>query len=220
MTKTSNSEIAYQKLKDQILENELAAGYQATEEDVARQLGMSRTPTHEALVRLQNEGLVEIRPRHGMRVLPVSIDDMREIYEILTSLESLAAGEIARKGLPEADLQALSNAVSDMDTALEADDLVAWAAADKRFHGLLVSCHGNIRVQSLVNNFMDQSHRCRMLTLKLRPRPDKSNADHAAVLDAIRRGDADAARKIHHQHREKSAALLIELLENLGLKQL
>jgi len=40
------------------------------------------------------------------------------------------------------------------------------------------------------------------------------------VLDAIRRGDADAARKIHHQHREKSAALLIELLENLGLKQL
>ena len=75
-------------------------------------------------------------------------------------------------------------------------------------------------MQTLVNNFMDQSHRCRMLTLKLRPRPDRSNADHAAVLEAIRRRDPDAARRIHRQHREKSAAMLIDLLEDLGLKQL
>ena len=53
MAKQSSSEIAYSKLKAQILQNELAAGYQATEEEIARQLGMSRTPTHEALVRLQ-----------------------------------------------------------------------------------------------------------------------------------------------------------------------
>ncbi|MBT4020381.1 MAG: GntR family transcriptional regulator [Alphaproteobacteria bacterium] len=220
MAKQSSSEIAYSKLKAQILQNELAAGYQATEEEIARQLGMSRTPTREALMRLQNEGLVEVRPRHGMRVLPVSVDDMREIYDILTSLESMAAGQIAQKGLADAELKELSSAVADMDAALKADDLVAWAEADKDFHSLLVSLHGNVRMQTLVNNFMDQSHRCRMLTLKLRPRPDRSNADHAAVLEAIRRRDPDAARRIHRQHREKSAAMLIDLLEDLGLKQL
>jgi DNA-binding GntR family transcriptional regulator len=220
MAKQSSSEIAYGKLKAQILQNELTAGYQATEEEIARQLGMSRTPTREALMQLQNEGLVEVRPRHGMRVLPVSVDDMREIYDILTSLESMAAGQIAQKGLSDTELEELSSTVADMDAALKADDLVAWAEADKKFHSLLVSLHGNVRMQTLVNNFMDQSHRCRMLTLKLRPRPDESNADHAAVLDAIRRRDADAARRIHRQHREKSAAMLIDLLEYLGLKQL
>ncbi|MBT3704137.1 MAG: GntR family transcriptional regulator [Alphaproteobacteria bacterium] len=220
MAKQSSSEIAYSKLKAQILQNELAAGYQATEEEIARQLGMSRTPTREALMRLQNEGLVEVRPRHGMRVLPVSVDDMREIYDILTSLESMAAGQIAQKGLADAELKELSSAVADMDAALKADDLVAWAEADKDFHSLLVSLHGNVRMQTLVNNFMDQSHRCRMMTLRLRPRPDRSNADHAAVLEAIRRRDPDAARRIHRQHREKSAAMLIDLLEDLGLKQL
>ena len=220
MAKQSSSEIAYSKLKAQILQNELAAGYQATEEEIARQLGMSRTPTREALMRLQNEGLVEVRPRHGMRVLPVSVDDMREIYDILTSLESMAAGQIAQKGLSDTELEELSSTVADMDAALKADDLVAWAEADKDFHSLLVSLHGNVRMQTLVNNFMDQSHRCRMLTLKLRPRPDRSNADHAAVLEAIRRRDPDAARRIHRQHREKSAAMLIDLLEDLGLKQL
>jgi DNA-binding GntR family transcriptional regulator len=220
MAKLSSSEKAYQNLKQQILENDLPAGYQATEEEVAKQLGISRTPTREALMQLQNEGLVEVRPRHGMRVLPVSIDDMREIYDILTSMESMAAAGIAQKGLSEAELADLSEAVVDMDAALQADDLAAWAEADKRFHGLLVSFHGNTRMQSLVSTFMDQSHRCRMLTLKLRPKPDKSNADHAAVLDAIRRRDPNAARQIHQQHREKSAAMLIDLLETLGLKQL
>jgi DNA-binding GntR family transcriptional regulator len=220
MAKQSSSDTAYAKLKAQILQNELAAGYQATEEEIARQLGMSRTPTREALMQLQNEGLVEVRPRHGMRVLPISVEDMREIYDILTALESTAAGQIARRGLQDAELAELSSAVAAMDAALKSDDLVAWAEADKQFHILLVSLHGNIRMQALVNNFMDQSHRCRMLTLKLRPKPDKSNADHAAVLDAIRRRDADAARRIHRQHREKSAAMLIDLLEDLGLKQL
>jgi DNA-binding GntR family transcriptional regulator len=220
MARQSSSEVAYKKLKAQILDNVLTAGYQATEEEVATQLGMSRTPVREALVRLQNEGLVEIRPRHGMRVLPVSVEDMREIYDILTSLESMAAGQIAQKGLSDPELERLSSAVEDMDEALKNDDLVAWAEADRRFHSLLVACNGNVRMQSLVNNFMDQSHRCRMLTLKLRPKPDRSNADHAAVLDAIRRRDPLAARQIHQQHREKSSGMMIGLLEELGLTQL
>jgi DNA-binding GntR family transcriptional regulator len=220
MAKPSSAEAAYLKLKEQILENVLPAGYQATEQEVAAELGMSRTPIREALVRLQNDGLVDLRPRHGMRVLPVSVDDMREIYDILTSLESMAAGQIAEKGLDDAQLNELTQAVTDMDLALEADDLIAWAGADRKFHSLLVSFNGNVRMESLVNNFMDQSHRCRMLTLKLRPKPEKSNSDHAALVAAIQRRDVDAARDIHRQHREKSSQILVALLENLGLKQL
>jgi DNA-binding GntR family transcriptional regulator len=61
----------------------MPAGFQATEQQVAAILDMSRTPTREALLRLKSEGLVEIRPGHGMRVLPISADDMRKIYQVL-----------------------------------------------------------------------------------------------------------------------------------------
>ena len=70
------AEQAYSELKRQILTNELPHGSQFLEQEIAEQLSMSRTPTREAMVRLANEGLVEVRPRHGMRVLPISPKDM------------------------------------------------------------------------------------------------------------------------------------------------
>ena len=215
----SFSHKAYADLKERILSNRLPAGYQATEQEVSELLNMSRTPVREALIRLQNEGLVEIRPRHGMRVLPVSAADMREIYEVLQALESTAAALVATRGLTDDELKALNQAVVDMDAALDADDLNAWAEADRKFHSLLVQYCGNDRLQTLVETFMEQAHRCRMLTLKLRPKPTRSNEDHAAVVDAIRRGDADEARRRHRLHREKSGEMLVNLLADFGLTQ-
>ena len=88
---------AYQDIRRRILDNIWSPGYQALEQDIASQLGMSRTPVHEALTRLAKEGLVEVAPRRGMRVLPVSPNDMKEIYEILTALESMAASLLAAR---------------------------------------------------------------------------------------------------------------------------
>ena len=181
---------------------------------------MSRTPVREAMVRLAREGMIDIRPRHGMRVLPVSADDMREIYEILTALEAEAAGQIARDGTPPARLEALREAVTQMDAALDADDLEAWARADDRFHRLILASCRNNRLKAIIEQFWDQSHRVRMLTLRLRPKPTGSNSDHRALVDAIERRDAETARRIHHEHRAKSGRMLVDLLERHGLSQL
>ncbi len=206
---------AYRELKKLILNNRLTLGYQYMENEVAELLQMSRTPTREALLRLANEGLVEIRPRHGMRVKPISVDDIREIYQVLTSLESCAAELAARRGLTGKEVGALTHAVNEMEQALETDELEAWAEADSKFHRLLVQYSNNQRLVSLVDTFIVQSHRVRMLTLRMRPRPKSSNDDHLRVVEAIKRGDGDAARQIHRMHREKSGQMLIELLERL-----
>ena len=216
----SHTRRAYQELKRRILDNDLPAGAQMLEQELAGLLGMSRTPVREALIRLADEGMVEIRSRHGMRVLPVSADDMREIYEVLTSLEASAAALAAARGVPEGALRPLERAVADMDRALRHDDLRAWAEADVRFHGLLVDLSGNRRLQALVKIFGEQAHRVRMLTLRLRPKPVGSNRDHAAVVAAIRRGDAEAARRIHSQHRGRAGVMLVGLLRTHGLTQL
>ena len=216
----SQTERAYREVKRRILDNELPAGTRMLEHELAALLGTSRTPVREALVRLANEGMVALRSRHGMRVLPVSADDMREIYEILTSLESTAAELAARRRVSAAELAKLEQAIAEMEAALARDDLRAWAAGDERFHLLLVDLGGNRRLRAMVHGVREQAHRVRMLTLGLRPRPSDSNREHAAVVAAIRRGDAEGARRLHRQHRARAARTLLGLLRAHGLTPL
>lgn len=218
--KVPYSEVAYLQLRDRILDNEMPAGFQATEQEVASILGMSRTPTREAMLRLESEGLIELRPRHGMRVRAVSADDMREIYQVLTGLEAMAAAAVAERGLAGKDMAQLERAVADMDAALEVDDLDAWMEADARFHGLLVAFSGNRRLQTVVDTFLMQAQRVRRMTVRLRPKPTKSNLAHAAVVDAIKRRDPETAWRVHMEHRGESGQMLVGLLEELGLSQL
>lgn len=215
-----NADRAYAEIKRRILDNEMPAGVQFLEQELAELLNMSRTPVREAMVRLAEEGMVEIRPRHGMRILPVSAADMREIYQILIALEATAAELVAERGVTPNQLDQLKAAVADMDRAMTEDNLRDWAAADERFHLLLVEYCGNARLRSLVGTFWDQSHRARMATLRLRPKPVDSNKDHAAVVDAITRGDPEAARKIHRKHRIRAGHTLVAILEDNGLTQL
>ena len=146
--RTSLVEQAYQAIRRRILDNVYPPGHQALEGELADQLGISRTPVREALIRLQKEGLVEVVPRHGMRVLPVSPADMAEIYTVLTALECAAAELVAARGPSERELKPLTEASRDMDRALKTDDLDAWAAADERFHRTLAELAGT-----------DQQHR-------------------------------------------------------------
>lgn len=210
--RTSSTETAYREIRRQILENEMPAGFQITEQELAQRLNVSRTPTREALLRLESEGLVEIRPRHGMFVKRVSIDDVREIYEILTALEATAAGLAAMRRPPPEQIADMRKAIGTMNKALQRDDLKEWAIADERFHRLLTEASGNARFVEIVNTYFGQSHRLRMMTLSLRPKPSSSNRDHEAVVKAIARGDAEAAQRIHREHRVRSSRMMIDLL--------
>lgn len=216
----SLAETAYHAIRQKILDNVWAAGFQALESALALDLGMSRTPVREACIRLANEGLVAVVPRHGIRVLPVSPSDMREIYEILTSLESTAA-ELVAKSKPSAKaLAPLERASSDMEKALKCDDLDGWAEADERFHRLLLQMCGNAKLAAIVFNFWDRSHRARMVTLRLRPRPVNSTREHRAIVQAIRRGDAAAAGALFRAHRQRASLELTELLQRHRMIQL
>ena len=211
---------AYARLKDEIRTNRMPPGFQASEPEIALRLGMSRTPVREALIRLESEGLVELIPRRGARVLPININDMREIYEILTSLEPDVAGNVAAKNPTEAELSPLEEAAADMEKALADDDLDAWADADDRFHHHLLDLHGNRRLREFVLALNDQVHRTRIVTLRLRDKPVKSNREHREIVEHIRAGDADAARNAFRAHRQRAAKELISILEKFRITHL
>ena len=216
----SRVDSAYRRIKDEILNNRMPPGFQSPEPELAARFGMSRTPVREALIRLQSEGLVELIPRRGVRVLPISPNDMREIYELLTILEPEAAADLAKNRPTEMSLSSLEASTKDMEDALQVDDLARWAAADDEFHRELLRAKGNKRLSDFVNILLDQAHRARMVTLRLREKPVRSTADHRAILSAIAEGDAKAARTLFREHRERAAAELLGVLEKSRLPHL
>ena len=216
----SRTSDAYVRLKADIRENRMQPGHLEPEPEIAARMGMSRTPVHEALVRLQAEGLVELVPRRGARVLAIRVEDMREIYEILGALEPEAAAGLAARNPSSAELKPLELTLEEMSDALERDDLDRWAYADDEFHQTLLELHGNRRLTSVVNSLLDQSHRARMVTLRLREAPIVSTAEHRVIFEFLRRGDPDGAREAFHRHRQRTASELISILENYRLPQL
>ncbi|EAV41011.1 transcriptional regulator, GntR family protein [Stappia aggregata IAM 12614] len=211
---------AMEQIRQLIFDGELAAGSDHLESELADRLGMSRTPVREATLMLAQQGLLEVRPRKGVRIATLSLKDMEEIYAILTELESLAAEEAAEKGYSEKDLVALKQSIESMEEALKREDRDAWAIADDDFHAELVRLGGNSRIQSIVSMMSNQVRRARAMTLYFRPLPVKSNEDHRAVFDAIRKGDPAAARERHHIHRQHAREVLIELLKRHRLLQI
>lgn len=216
----SRVEWVYRTLKQSILTNEFYPGYQALEPELAKNLGVSRTPVREALIRLENERLIELIPRRGMRVIPLVPEDMREIYQLLTSLEVTAVEILARKRPARAELAELEQAIDDMETSLSEDNREAWANADDRFHRLLVENCGNNRLALMAATLRDQAHRARLVTLKLREKSTQSTKDHRSVLEAIISGDWASATQTHETHRRNAAAALVGILEDFKLPHL
>ncbi|MEM9134894.1 MAG: GntR family transcriptional regulator [Actinomycetota bacterium] len=202
---------AYEVLKAAIMSAELEPHQQFLERDLAERLEMSRTPVREACIRLQVEGLVEIIPRRGIRIVAISADDMAQVYDMLGVLEARAAELAATRATAE-QVQRLDDAVAAMHQAIAEDDLDAWAAADAEFHLGLVEASGNRHLVEAVMRSADLVHRARMVTLRLRPTPTASSTDHEDLVAAIRSGDADKAGAIHLAHRRTAAKQLVGLL--------
>ena len=213
---------AYREIRRAIRSNVFPPGYQAAEIEIARQLGMSRTPVHEAMARLQEDGLVRILPKKGIIICALSPADIEEIYEVTIALEGAAAARLALsdqqfKREVAAELRKATRA---MVAALDANDLPSWAAADERFHEVLVSRSGNRRLMRMAGTVADQLHRARMFTLNLRPLPTKSSIEHFSIIEAIESGDDILASRLARLHRQHAHDQLVPLIAKFNLRNL
>ncbi len=196
---------AYEEIRAMILDLRLLPGQAILIEDLATQLGMSRTPVRGAVARLSTsmEGLVTTVPRKGVVVTIPTVEGMREIYEIIEALE----GQAVRLAIARIDaemLAALEECVAAQEAALAQEDLSAWTQADRQFHRLLISASGNRRMTDLVRIYDGQLHRIRVATIHLRTTPYASTEEHRGILDAIRARDAARAMGIHAAHRARA----------------
>jgi DNA-binding GntR family transcriptional regulator len=199
---------AYAELRARILDLRLRPGQIVPELGLAAELGMDRAPIHEALVRLQGEGLVEPLPRRGFCVTMPTVDAMREIYEVVGALEGQAVRRAAREG-GTILIAALEAAINAQEAALGTDDVDGWARADHRFHELLREAAGNRQLREMIRKFDGQLQRARTATIHLRAKPRRSTDDHREILSAIQGRDEEEAVRVHHAHRKRADAEML-----------
>jgi DNA-binding GntR family transcriptional regulator len=216
-TREKSTDTVYQALREKILSNELRPGTQMLEQELVQLFGVSRTPVREALIRLQNEHLVQIIPRHGVRVRNVSMTDIEEVFQVQTSLEATAASTVAARKPGARELKPLEKACTEMERAFAKNDREAWSAAREAFYARLVEMSDNPRLTQIVGECSDQVRRVRELTLRLID-PDESQArDLRAIIEALRPGDVSAAQALCRENRARNLQMQIEALQRFRI---
>lgn len=218
----SLSETAYARLKQRILSGELQANATVDEAQAAKEFGISRTPVREALLRLQSEGLVEIARGRGIRVTPLSATEMRNLYEAITGIETTAVFAAARRAPEESELAGIEQALEAMAAAALADDDEAWGHADESFHRELLRLSGDPFLAQSGLQLRDRAQRAHLVAARMQP-PDykqRSTANHAALLELIRAGQALKAANAHLRQRLRGEHALLSIFERFGLRVL
>ncbi len=190
---------AAQALRDAILSGRLPAGTRLRQEDLAAKLAISRTPIREALGRLQQEGLLEILPSQGVRVVALELEEAAELYDVREVLDGLAARLAARHADPAA-LRRLGATLSRMHQCVRRRDANQWFPAHVAFHDEIFRASGNRRLQTLESVVRLSIRHFHPLLLKTRHRLADAYAEHRAIYEAIATHDAHDAERLARAH--------------------
>ena len=221
-THRSLTDVAYDHLKGAIISGQIPAGAQVDAKEISSDLGVSRTPVREAILRLANEKIVEVTSRRGIRVLPLSVDDLYATYQVITALEVEAVFLLSAQADRSKGVQAVTQAIAEMDKTVKANDGEAWNLADEAFHRAILEYCGNPRLARAGLGFRDIAQRAHFVALRLVPISQKAASidAHRELVDKIRQGDAYNARESHRTQRSRGAELLVAALRELRLAQL
>ena len=200
-------DVVAEELRALILSGSLKPGERLVEERLTERFGISRPPLREALRMLEQEGLIERRPRRGTIVTALDADDVREIYTLRWALERLAIELV----LPVEDpslLEPLRAAVADMKSAAAAGDREALLEANMAFHLALCSLPGHRRLLRAYESLIQQLRLCMAMNLRFREQlygdPEDSVRRHQRLLDLIEAGDVPAVHREIETHGDRA----------------
>lgn len=186
-------------LRDAIVSGRLQPNERLIESDLARSLGVSRTVIRAALVRLEHEGLVEHERHRGARVRLVQESEAVEILEARAVLEGLAARLAAQRATP-ADVEVLQEILAEMQRLRDGGDLLGVSDENAKLHRRLLEISGHETASRLIGTLNSQMVRFQYRTILLPGRSERSAAEHAAIVDAVARGDGEAAETAMRAH--------------------
>jgi DNA-binding GntR family transcriptional regulator len=193
----SRADFVYESLRDAISDGRIAGGERVREEEVARNLGVSRTPVREALQRLQQRGILNFGPTRGLVVAQLSHEQIVELYAMREILEGSAARFAAQHATPEEI--AILHQLQDQLRAAEGDDLL-HKHLDRRFHQAIYEAAHNRYLMQMLDSMLDSFALLHSTTLRLPHRQRNSDEERQRIIAAIQKHDANRAEKAAREH--------------------
>ncbi len=192
---TTRSEHAYRSLRALIVRGELPSGTVLHDAELARRMGISRTPVREALRRLEASGFVSLLPRGGFLIPELSAADFVDVFAVRRHLEGLAA-RLAAERRTRADLAYMEDVLEAMDRAFEQADTLRHAEVSSQFHETIAAASRNTYAQTMLANIRGIFERYRPVAALNETSRYQSHQLHHAIVEAIRCHDAAEAQRL------------------------
>lgn len=204
----------YERIRDEILCCALRPGSQLQERDLAQRFDVSKSPVRDALLRLEEQNLIDVLPRKGYRVKPISVTDARELYEMRMILERSCVTRLIDHA-SDAELESLDR----FRRAGTQKSLPAWIEYNRGFHLAIAEACGNARLERAAREVIEQFDRLTYMSVSsseaggLRRFVD----EHCAIIDAIQKRDKRQAAALVREHVESSRKRLLESIATLAV---
>lgn len=206
----SRAESLYRDLKREILTCALAPGTELHEVEIAETTGYGRSPVRDALKTLVHDGLVQVRPRQGYRVTPITLEDVHHVFELRLLLEPSAA-ELAIQRATQQQLEQLHPLAHQTESGGDAHE--RFLTEHLEFHVAIAECAGNPRLSKAIRDLLDEMQRLIFLSRTANPEAAREH-EHHELYEALLSRDGDAAREIVtaqiQQSRQRVATALAE----------
>ncbi|MDF1526090.1 MAG: GntR family transcriptional regulator [bacterium] len=202
-------------LRDSIIKGELNPGQKLTEPELAKKLGISRTPIREAFRQLESEGFLTVIPRRGAVVSRITRKDIGDFYDLKSLLEGYAA-RIAAEKITEKEIEKLRKINEQLAVLAEKDDVDGFFFKNEEFHNTFISYCGNEKLLEFHKHLVQRFMRFRLGALSVPGRLLASVKQHRNIIKALEEKDGPLAETVVLEHALLSGVELAERVEQDG----
>ena len=202
-----------QRLRQMLVENQIAPGAKLNERELSEVLQVSRTPLREAIKMLAAEGLVELLPNRGAIAVELTEEDVLNTFEVMAGLEAMS-GELAAQRITDAELAEIRAMHFEMLAAYTRRDLPAYYRLNAQIHGAINHAAKNSVLTATYNQV-----NARLQALRFRSNQDEAKwkqamAEHDRMIDALGKRDAGAMRKVLAEHLDHKRDVVVDQLRH------
>ena len=204
----------YDRIRAEILACILKPGSMAQENDLALRYEVSKSPVRDALLRLQEQGLVEVLPRKGYRIKPISVADAAEMYEMRAMLERACI----TRAIEQADDETLKR-LDRFRKSGKTPDLSSWIAYNRAFHVAVAEAAGNARMARAARDIIEEFDRLTYMSIARFDASELSAlvGEHVELIEAMQQRDKRAALAVARSHFDDARDRLLDSLSNLAV---
>jgi len=203
------NEKIYYFLRNKIVNNELKPGTRIDYNEIANELGVSKTPVRDALQLLSQDGLVDVKSRSGTFVSQPNVKDIEEIYEVRKALERQAI-KLSMANMPPHILEKIYQNVLDVDNDIDTGNFNSFFQSDRNLHKTIITYSRNSRLIKMMESLEAQINWIGVMIAHTQERPRQANNEHKEILNALLKSDILLAQNLMEDH--------IETIKQMTLK--